>query len=208
MLYAERVGKGRWGDKTPDYVKRMYTIGRHLPEARFVHLIRDGRDVALSQNTRLARSGIKEPVPYEVAAQRWVRQIARARRDAERVERYLEVKYEDLVVDTEPVLRGICDFIELEFDPVMLDYHERADERLAELARDLPAREGKPWRPGEERLQAHALTREPPTSSRVGVWRERLSDQERREYEQVAGDLLAELGYPTGDEVGSPAAAR
>ena len=47
-LYAEGKGKSRWGDKTPGYARHMPSIERALPEARFVHLIRDGRDVALS----------------------------------------------------------------------------------------------------------------------------------------------------------------
>ena len=47
--YAERQGKPRWGDKTPAYMLSVQRIGRTLPESRFIHLIRDGRDVALSQ---------------------------------------------------------------------------------------------------------------------------------------------------------------
>src|SRR5262245_11393925 len=51
-LQAERQGKPRWGDKTPVYVESMDLIGEALPEARFIHLIRDGRDVALSRARR------------------------------------------------------------------------------------------------------------------------------------------------------------
>ena len=47
-LYAARFSKPRWGDKTPDYGRHVPTIRELLPEARFIHLIRDGRDVALS----------------------------------------------------------------------------------------------------------------------------------------------------------------
>src|SRR5262249_29178295 len=47
-IYAERQGKPRWGDKTPMYLRHMTVIQDVLPEARFIHLIRDGRDVALS----------------------------------------------------------------------------------------------------------------------------------------------------------------
>ena len=198
-LYAGRAGKARWGDKTPDYVKRMKMIGRILPEARFVHLIRDGRDVGLSLNTRLAKGGIKNPVPYATAAQRWQRQIGRAREHSRQLEHYLEIRYEDLVLRTEPTLRKVCQFIELDFDPAMLSYHERAEKRLTELARDLPARDGKPARPGEERLEAHALTREPPRRSRVGAWREKLSAEEVADFEAVADGLLSKLGYPVGE---------
>ncbi|HEX2303158.1 MAG TPA: sulfotransferase, partial [Gaiella sp.] len=48
-LYAEKQGKPRWGDKSPSYVRRMRRVASALPEAHFVHLVRDGRDVALSQ---------------------------------------------------------------------------------------------------------------------------------------------------------------
>ena len=58
-LYAEDQDKPRWGDKTPAYVKRMPMIERALPEARFIHVIRDGRDVALSR----AKRAIREPAP-------------------------------------------------------------------------------------------------------------------------------------------------
>src|SRR5687768_11829070 len=51
-LYAELQGKPRWGDKTPGYVRRMSPIAKALPEARFVHLVRDGRDVLLSRRQR------------------------------------------------------------------------------------------------------------------------------------------------------------
>ncbi len=47
--YAGEQGKPRWGDKTPAYMLAIQRIGRTLPESRFIHLIRDGRDVALSQ---------------------------------------------------------------------------------------------------------------------------------------------------------------
>jgi hypothetical protein len=47
-LYAERFGKFRWGDKTPLYCLELNTIRNILPEARFIHIIRDGRDAALS----------------------------------------------------------------------------------------------------------------------------------------------------------------
>ena len=79
-LYAERIGKPRWGEKTPIYVKSIRKIHRALPEARFVHVIRDGRDVALSIRDR----AVKEH-PIDVIAERWVRRIGQARRQSKHV---------------------------------------------------------------------------------------------------------------------------
>jgi hypothetical protein len=199
-LYAEGQGKPRWGDKTPAYVKRMPMIERALPEARFVHVIRDGRDVALSR----ARRAMREPAPPERAAETWRKRILRAREQAKRLDHYMEVRYEDLVTDTEATLRRVAGAVELDWDPAMLRYYERASERLAEISRDLPAKGTKAERPGAERAAAHALAKEPPKSDRIAAWRERMSDPDRAAYEAVAGDLLAELGY----DVGAPAGSR
>src|ERR671918_737751 len=198
-LYAEREGKPRWGDKTPIYVKHMRDIEDVIPEARFIHLVRDGRDVALSRAGR----ALRHAAPMPKVARRWKRRILEAREQGEELGGYLEVRYEDLILETEPVLRQVCVFIELPWDERMLAYHERADERLAEFG-DLPSVGGKPARPGEERLAAHAKTREPPDPSRLHRWKTEMSGEDRAAFERPAGDLLAELGY----EVSRGAAGR
>lgn len=190
-LYAEAQGKPRWGDKTPGYVKRMRPIAAGLPEARFVHLIRDGRDVALSRRAR----GMGEEKTIEQVADLWTRRIENARRQAKRLHgRYLELRYEDLVADPEPALRQICELVELDYDPAMLRYHERAGERLAELG-DLGPEGERRERSGAERQAAHSLAAAPPSSARTGAWREGMSTADRERFEAVAGPLLAELGY-------------
>jgi hypothetical protein len=190
-LYAEREGKPRWGDKTPNYVKRMKQIERTIPEARFVHMIRDGRDAALSRFKRL----LKDPPPIDTVAERWVKKIEGARADAEDLDHYIEVQYEHLVRDTETELRRVCEFLELDWDPSILRYYERASERLAEMDRDLPGEEGKPTRPAEHRREAHLLTSKPPDPSRLARWKQDMSATDNAEFERVAGDLLSELGY-------------
>jgi Sulfotransferase family len=196
MLYAEREGKARYGDKTPGYVREMRRIQRVLPEARFVHIIRDGRDVSLS-HLRMNWG----PETYAQSARLWRNRVRKARKMAPSVEHYMEIRFEDLVADTEGVLRRICDFIELDFDPVMLDYHERAEGRLAEKARELPRR-NRPPQPAAARLESHRLAKEPPRSDRVGMWRERMTPEEVAEYEAVAGDMLLETGYELATEAG------
>jgi Sulfotransferase family len=190
-LYAEHAGKPRWGDKTPIYVESMPEIQGALPEARFVHLIRDGRDVALSR----VRRALDEPPPVWRIGENWKRRIESARRDAEGLRHYLELRFEDLVEEPEANLRRVCEFLELGYDAAMLDYHERAEARLQEIAGDLPARGGKALRPGSERLAAHALAKQPPRPDRIGAWREQMSPEDVAAFEEAAGDLLAELGY-------------
>jgi hypothetical protein len=192
-LYAERQGKPRYGDKTPRYVSRMRAIQRTLPEARFVHVIRDGRDVALSVLDRTVKD-----LTVAAVAGRWQEKVSKARRDAPRLRHYLEIRYEDLILEPEGTLRQICEFIEVPWDDAMLDYHERAGERLEEMKRELPADGGKTKLSVERRMATHAKTREPPDPNRVARWREQMSDEDRAEFEETAGELLDELGYPTG----------
>jgi Sulfotransferase family len=190
-LYAQGQGKPRWGDKTPIYINRMMLIERALPEARFIHLIRDGRDAALSRAKRV----LKQPTPMHKVAERWRNRIIRAREQGPRLGHYLELRYEDLVLDSEGTLRRVCEYIDLPWDDAMLHYHERAAERMKEMHRDLPPEPGKPLRPADHRMAAHALTSEPPDPSRLGRWRTEMSPEDRAAFEEAAGDLLAELGY-------------
>ena len=187
--YAESVAKPRWGDKTPVYLKNMLTIQKALPEARFIHIIRDGRDVALSVLGLLFG-----PDSVDEAARRWRRKVLRAREQASRLCHYRELRYEDLVADPEPTLRSVCDYIELRWDPAMLEYHRHAAERMAVIARQRE-RQGLEPIPTGYGPRIHALTSEPPKGERVGRWRAEMAPPDRAAYERRAGDLLAELGY-------------
>jgi hypothetical protein len=133
--------------------------------------------------------------PMAKTARLWCKRIEEARAQARGLgDRYLELRYEDLVADAEPGLRRVCELIELDYDPAMLDYHERAAERLAELG-DLAPEAARRARAGTERAAAHALTTRPPTEARVGAWRSEMNAADRAAFEGVAATLLAELGY-------------
>jgi hypothetical protein len=199
--YAEKAGKPRWGEKTPMYVTKMRLIQKALPEARFVHVIRDGRDVALSVLDRTVRDLTAADV-----ARRWQRKIEKARKMAPKLRHYQEIRYEDLILDTEPTLRKICDHIGLEFDSAMLDYHERSAERLKEMARARPATAGGAKELSvERRMATHAMTTRPPDADRVSRWRRQMEEADRVAFEEVAGELLEELRYPVGEPVDAAA---
>jgi hypothetical protein len=191
--YAERQGKARWGDKTPAYMLAVQRIGRTLPESRFIHLIRDGRDVALSQTSRALN---EQPPPAEQAA-RWVKRIRKSREQAQSLKgaRYVEARYEDLVREPEPTLRRICEFIELDWDPGVLSYHERAADRLAEMAGELRAEGSHATQEAGYRVQNHAPTTKPPDPSKLDKWRREMSPEDLAAYESVGGEMLRELGY-------------
>ena len=125
--YAAHEGKPRWGDKSPPYTWKAKRIQRALPEAHFIHLIRDGRDVAMSLSEVSWGPG-----DVQAAATKWVEELSRARHRARRLAAgtYMELRYEDLVADPEPLLRRIADFVDLPWDASMLEYHHGAEQRM------------------------------------------------------------------------------
>jgi hypothetical protein len=176
-VYAAERDKARWGDKTPMYMQNLRLLERLFPDARFVHLIRDGRDAALSflemPRGLMTETWMHPRTPADFASQ-WRTEIAAARRLGERVgPRYLEVRYEQLVDDVEAVLRRICEFAGLEYEPAMADYAGNVDVSA---------------KPHQQRL------RQPPTSG-VRDWQTQMSPDDVAAFERVAGDLLGELCY-------------
>lgn len=189
-LYAARFGKPRWSDKTPAYVYHMCLIQNLLPEARFIHLIRDGRDAALSiKDLSFGPNSIAE------AAELWVERVRSARSQVEELRYYLEIRYEDLVLESEATLKRVCNFIDLPWDAAMLSYHVRSAQRLSELNRDLRGPTGETIVSAQERLAIHALVTKPPQVNRVERWRAEMASSDRKCYESIAAPILRDLGY-------------
>ena len=97
--YAERQGKPRWGDKTPLYMQQLPLLERLFPDAIWVHLVRDGRDAALSfLELPEGFSGKTWAQPRTVAqfAARWRTEILAARKLGKHAGgRYFELRYEE-----------------------------------------------------------------------------------------------------------------
>ena len=189
-LEAAAAGKPRWGDKTPVHARCLPVLARLFGEARFVHLIRDGRDVAASLRGLPFAPGDGS---IEAIAADWRDTIREARAAAAELPHYLEVRYERLVTDPEAVLREVCAFVELDFHPAMLAAHERAASRLAEQA--TVELEGGTVRTAGMRMAIATRTTTPPDPGRIGRWRDALAPEEVARFEAIAGDLLDDLGY-------------
>jgi hypothetical protein len=189
-MYASRMKKPRWGDKTPAYVLNITTIGQLLPEARFIHIVRDGRDVCLSWQ----QTWFRPSDDLFVLALHWRNRVLAGRRQGEANPNYLEVRYEDLIGDAPRTLAGICRFIELDFDPSMLRYHERAAVRLKEH-RERKRADGTVFVSQDQRFRNQLSTMRPLDTSRVLAWRAKLNADQRRQFSETAGDVLQMFGY-------------
>jgi len=173
--YAHQQGKPRAGDKTPFHLLHIELLASSFPQGRFVHIVRDGRDVVPSiLGMSFGPDRFAEGVLF------WQRRVEQGLAAGAVLgpDRYREVRYEDLVADPETALRAVCPFLGLEYSPEMLRYHERADDLL-----------------GGMRATRHVQgVRRPPTSG-VRDWRTALAPHEVELFEALAGDLLDRLGY-------------
>ena len=174
QLWAAAQGKERYADKTPGYVLHIPTLARLFPEAVFIHLIRDGRDVAAS----FLELGWADRI--EEAALHWRLRVRRGQRAGRALPagRYHELRYEDLVADPASRLRDLCSAIEVPYSTAMLDPTDRAGDVIRTTRH--PA--------------YHQRLAVPPTPG-LRNWRVELSELDVARFELLAGATLTELGY-------------
>lgn len=176
---TRKQGVDRWVDSTPTNAPHMPRIARDFSAALFVHIIRDGRDVALSLDKR----GWSRPLPWDTSRSllaaglywKWI--VRKTRRYGARLgSRYLEVRYEDLVENPQPTLARLADFIQhdLSYERIQKTSVGSVKTPLTSFDEDL--RDGK--------------------FSPVGRWKTKFHPKQLAWFEALAGDYLRELGYP------------
>lgn len=173
-LYVDRVGKGdvdRWVDHSPENIKHVNALHARFPDARFLHIVRDGR--AVTASLLKLRWG---PNTVPAAARHWAQALgyglAAEARHPDLVKR---VRYEELVREPPAVLREICAFLGLE--------HEEQLGRHTEFA--IP----------RGTFSQHRLVATRPDPNRAIAWRRTLEPRQIELFESYAGDLLVSLGY-------------
>jgi hypothetical protein len=193
--FARSKGKRLGGEKTPDYVRRIPLLAGLFPGARFVHIFRDGRDVALStlnwarESKGPGKLDLWREEPVATCALWWDWQVQSGREAGALLgpARYLEVRYEALVSDPAEETRRVTDFLELPYESRMLGYHEgklKLDPSLSAKSRWLPPTPG------------------------LRNWREQMPERDVALFEVLAGVLLEELGYELAGRPGSPEISR
>jgi hypothetical protein len=113
------------GDKSPDYINQMGTLTKHFPAARYIHIVRDVRDYSLSMNKAWGKNMIR-------AANAWARSVGALQPYVSELgTKIIELRYEDLLGETESEVRKICQFLSIEFQPDMLTL-DKATENLGD----------------------------------------------------------------------------
>lgn len=170
--FARSRGKTFWGDKTPRYIENIPLLARMFPDSRFIHIVRDGRNVALSYSH--VNFG---PKNVARAADLWARRVSKGIQDGRALgaDRYLEVRNEDLAADPESEIEKICGFLTVAVNPLMFDPQERAK--------------------GEVEKKVHNHTPQAAGRAAMSDWHSEMSASDVEVFEAVAGEVLSELGY-------------
>ncbi|HMC89473.1 MAG TPA: sulfotransferase [Gemmataceae bacterium] len=181
-LYGRAQGKHLVGDKTPGYARAIGILHHLWPGAKFVHLIRDGRDVCLSAlewrrpGKLLSRLAIWGEDRVVAAALWWEWHVRLGRQAGNTLPRhqYHEIRYESLVARPAEECATLCAFLDVPYDEAMLRFHEK---------RPRSDQADHPWMPILAELRD---------------WRSQMPAENVERFEAAAGALLAELGYPRG----------
>ena len=175
---ARHQGVERWADCTPDHLLYIPEIKRQIPNALIVHIIRDGRDVALSY----VKQGWAYPLPWDrhehlsVAGLFWEWIVSKGREFGRKLGRdYYELHYEDLVENPREALRQVGAFVEQE-----LDYDRIQQVGIGSVS--------KPNSSFTSELGGgiHPVRR----------WAEKMTPEQLATFESLTGGFLQELGYP------------
>lgn len=178
-LRRTKLGVQRWGLKLQRRIRHIEIYARQWPNARFVHIIRDGRDVAASHLHTVPAWGYKT---IRQAAEGWL-EVVSWPLSAAPTGRYLEIRYEDLVIDPTATTRAIADFLGLAWNPSMLRHAQYQHSLFAD-----------PW--GHP---AAAAAQQPIAADRVGRYRRDLSDAQIGEFQAIASSELKRFGYAKED---------
>lgn len=170
------------GEKTPDYCRQIPTLHALFPRSRYIHIVRDGRETALStlswatQNKGPRKWGLWQEDPLGTCALWWRWQVGIGSRDGGALPNYLyhQLRYEDLVTNPRQQLGKISRFLQLPYSEDMVNYHAGKTRHQSGLSAKSA------WLPPVQGLRN---------------WREDMSPEDAGVFEGIAGDILTRYGY-------------
>jgi len=183
-LYGHKRGKPLVGEKSPGYVRHIRTLNGLWPKARFLHVIRDGRDVSLSvlnwkKRHKLERFSTWAQDPVTTVALWWEWHVRMGLEDGGELDgwQYRDLHYEALVQHPSRECKELCDWLGLVYNEGMLAFHE--GQRIRGKGRDARG-------PGL------------PVTAGLRSWKNQMAADDVVRFEAACGDLLEELGYERG----------
>jgi hypothetical protein len=182
--YCRSEGKAVWGDKTPSFFRKVDILSELFPEAKFIHIVRDGRDVFESWRRIDPTKG--NPA---VTALDWSYKIWRIERSLRNVpeERKITVRYEDLLSDPENTVKALCRLIGVAYYEAMLDFHKTSRKYVG----------------------AHHsnLIFTPLDRKNSAKWKATMNPRDARVFGFLSNHALKKLGYEAGVKLGAVDAA-
>jgi len=161
-----------WFDHDPYNLKHRKTILEHFPDARFIHIVRDGRAVAASvmpldwgPNTIYhAAHFYKKSLKHGLEAEKELSK-----------HQIMRVKYENLVENPSKELEAICNWLDIEFSSDMV--------------------EAEGFKPPKYTTKQHKAVNQKPDATKTMSWKQKFNKGQIKVFESIAGELLEELGY-------------
>jgi O-antigen/teichoic acid export membrane protein len=181
--YAEDKGARMWGEKTPGHVLWLPQIHDLFPNAKIIVTVRDPRDVLVSYDDRWG--GGRRETAFLMNTAALVRYYLRRCFDDPGFppDRFFIVKYEELTSRPLQLLKALCQFLEVDFEPAMVEFYEHSENWIA-----------------TDEAKHHALLKKPATTERVGRYRAALTLEQIASVEHFLADEMKVLGYPQGQD--------
>lgn len=182
--YAAAQCKPRWAEKTPANILHLDYLFEAFPSAKVVHMIRDGRDVACSLRTHPRHKVVNGQLvprntwnPLDECIGKWVDAV-RAGQAYRGDERYMEMRYEELVAEPRSTLERLMQFLGEPWDEAMLQY-----DKVESTSRDVTKFPQNPE--ARRKVETRSVQR----------WRSDLSEADVAMFKAIGGELLVELCY-------------
>lgn len=189
---ATKHGKVIYGDKNNYYLNHIEELSQIYPESKFIHLVRDGRDVACSyRNLQKLEKGKYFPdLPSSVidCAYEWVKNVETIQSGLSKLknDRYLEIRFEDLVNISEQTLDKVCKFLGQDYDDNMLKFYlKNRDEGLEP----------------QDLMKWKQDTSKPIDKSQTGKWKHNFFTEDKLFFQTIAIQTLKKYGYEVDDKL-------
>lgn len=184
---CREAGKKRWIEKTPTHIFQIGKLSLYRPESQFIIMLRDGRDVVCSLKARIPNALFSTMVDrwiYDNLAglQYWNNSMVKV------------VRYENLVANPQEILKDVCEFLQEEYTPSMLDYHKTPRFWYSDKIQEPETHIGQ-----DVHTQLRNWQINQPIFDGRGKWKTEMTEEEKAIFKDKAQKYLEQFGYVEND---------